>query len=101
MKKISKDILVGAGYLGLGKSELNRRMKQHTAIRDKAIASHTKAYKEQKSMEKMIGQFGQDPGFPTNAAYRTADKAYSKQKAQLKKAADFNRKLQNFKSFNK
>jgi len=96
MKKISKDIIVGAGYLGLGKQELNKRMKQHTAIRDKAIA-----YKEQKSMEKMIGQFGQDPGFPTDAAYRTADKAYSKQKAQLKKAADFNRKLQNFKAFNK
>jgi uncharacterized membrane protein len=92
---------VGKGYAGLGKSELNRRMKQHTAIRDKAIASHTKAYKEQKNMEKMIGQFGQDLGFPTDAAYRTADKAYIKQKAQLKKAADFNRKLQNFKSFNK
>ena len=92
---------VGKGYAGLGKSELNRRMKQHTAIRDKAIASHTKAYKEQKNMEKMIGQFGQDPGFPTDAAYRTADKAYSKQKAQLNEATDFNRKLQNFKSFNK
>jgi hypothetical protein len=84
---------VGKGYSGLGKQELNRRMKQHTALRDKALRKGDAADKTVKDMVKLIGQFGSDKGFPTDAAYRTMDKAYMTRQKQYKKAVNFNKGL--------
>tara|TARA_Y100000996_G_C22303605_1_gene553200 strand:+ start:145 stop:441 length:297 start_codon:yes stop_codon:yes gene_type:complete len=84
---------VGQGYAGLGKQELNRRMKQHKAIRDKALGKSMDADKMYKEMGKLIGQFGSEKGFPTDAAYRTLDHAFVTRQAQLQKAVKFNRGL--------
>ena len=84
---------VGQGYAGLGKQELKKRMKQHTALRDKALGKSMDADKMFKEMGKLIGQFGSEKGFPTNAAYRTMDKAFVTREAQLKKAVQFNKGL--------
>ena len=84
---------VGQGYAGLGKQELNRRMKQHKALRDKALGKSMDADKMYKEMGKLIGQFGSEKGFPTDAAYRTLDHAFVTRQAQLQKAVKFNRGL--------
>jgi hypothetical protein len=44
-------------------------------------------------MGKLIGQFGSEKGFPTDAAYRTLDKAFVTRQAQLNKAVQFNKGL--------
>ena len=84
---------VGQGYAGLGKQELKKRMKQHKAIRDKALGKSIDADKLYKEMGKLIGQFGSEKGFPTDAAYRTLDKAFVTRQAQLNKAVQFNKGL--------
>tara|TARA_A100001011_G_scaffold381017_1_gene449010 strand:- start:489 stop:785 length:297 start_codon:yes stop_codon:yes gene_type:complete len=84
---------VGQGYAGLGKQELNRRMKQHKAIRDKALGKSMDADKMYKEMGKLIGQFGSQKDFPTDAAYRTLDHAFVTRQAQLQKAVKFNKGL--------
>ena len=88
---------VGQGYAGLGKQELNRRMKQHKAIRDKALGKSMDADKMVKGMVKLIGQHGSDPAFKkagyTDAAYRTMDKAFVTRQAQLQQAVKFNKGL--------
>lgn len=84
---------VGQGYAGLGKQELNRRMKQHKALRDKALGKSMDADKMYKEMGKLIGQFGSEKGFPTDAAYRTLDHAFVTRQAQLQKAVKFNKGL--------
>lgn len=84
---------VGQGYAGLGKQELNKRMKQHKAIRDKALGKSMDADKMYKEMGKLIGQFGSEKGFPTDAAYRTLDHAFVTRQAQLQKAVKFNKGL--------
>jgi hypothetical protein len=52
---------VGQGYAGLGKQELNKRIKQHTALRDKAFAGYGRGMKEYKQAMKLVGEFGSDP----------------------------------------
>ena len=84
---------VGQGYAGLGKQELNRRMKQHKALRDKALGKSMDADKMYKEMGKLIGQFGSEKGFPTDAAYRTLDHAFVTRQAQLQQAVKFNKGL--------
>ena len=84
---------VGKGYAGLGKQELNKRMKQHTALRDKALNKGNQADKMYKEMGKLIGQFGSDKGFPTDAAYRTMDKAFVTRQSAYKQAIKFNKGL--------
>ena len=87
---------VGKGYAGLGKQELNRRMKQHTALRDKALRKGDEAGKLKKQMFKLIGEHGSDPAFRekyVDAAYRTADKAYVKQQSAYNQAIKFNKGL--------
>ena len=44
-------------------------------------------------MGKLIGQFGSEKGFPTDAAYRTLDHAFVTRQAQLQKAVKFNKGL--------
>jgi hypothetical protein len=68
-------------------------MKQHKALRDKALGKSIDADKLYKEMGKLIGQFGSEKGFPTDAAYRTLDKAFVTRQAQLNKAVQFNRGL--------
>ena len=84
---------VGQGYAGLGKQELKRRMKQHTALRDKALNKGNQANKMYKEMGKLIGQFGSEKGFPTDAAYRTMDKAFVTKQSAYKQAIKFNKGL--------
>ena len=84
---------VGKGYAGLGKQELSKRMKQHTALRDKALNKGNQADKMYKEMGKLIGQFGSDKGFPTDAAYRTMDKAFVTRQSAYKQAIKFNKGL--------
>ena len=84
---------VGQGYAGLGKQELKRRMKQHTALRDKALNKGNQADKMYKEMGKLIGQFGSEKGFPTDAAYRTMDKAFVTKQSAYKQAIKFNKGL--------
>ena len=54
---------VGQGYAGLGEQELKRRMKQHTALRDKALRKGDEADKVFENMRKLIGEHGSDPSF--------------------------------------
>ena len=84
---------VGQGYAGLGKQELKKRMKQHTALRDKALNKGNQADKMYKEMGKLIGQFGSEKGFPTDAAYRTMDKAFATRQSAYKQAVKFNKGL--------
>jgi len=90
--------LVGKGYAGLGKQELSRRKKQHEAIRDIALGKHTEAYKNMTTMHNLIGAHGHDPSFEKhlNSVYASSDSSWVKQKAQLKKAAYWNRNLKQF-----
>ena len=52
---------VGKGYAGLGKKELDKRIKQHTALRDKAFAGYGRGMKEYQQALKLVGEFGSDP----------------------------------------
>ena len=88
---------VGQGYAGLGKQELKKRMKQHTALRDKALNKGNQADKMYNQMSKLIGQHGSDPAFKkagyTDAAYRTMDKAFVTRQSAYKQAIKFNKGL--------
>ncbi len=88
---------VGQGYAGLGKQELKKRMKQHTALRDKALKKGDNASDMYNRMSKLIGQHGSDAEFKakgyTDAAYRTMDKAYVQQQSAYKQAIKFNKGL--------
>jgi len=88
---------VGKGYAGLGKQELKKRMKQHTALRDKALRKGNEADSMYKQMSKLIGQHGSDPAFKkagyTDAAYRTMDKAFATRQSAYKQAIKFNKGL--------
>ena len=82
---------------GIGKKELQSRMKQHTALRDKALRKGNEADKMYKQMGKLIGQHGSDPAFKkagyTDAAYRTMDKAFATRQSAYKQAVKFNKGL--------
>ena len=90
--------LVGKGYAGLGKQELSRRKKQHEALRDLALAKHTEAYKNMITMKNLIGAHGSDPALEKHldSVYASADASWVKQRAQLQKAAYWNRNLKQF-----
>ena len=82
---------------GIGKKELQNRMKQHTALRDKALRKRNEADKMYKGMAKLIGQHGSDPAFKkagyTDAAYKTMDKAFVTRQSAYKQAVKFNKGL--------
>jgi len=52
---------VGQGYAGLGKQELNKRIKQHSALRAKAFSTYTRQQKDYEQAMKLVGEFGSDP----------------------------------------
>ena len=86
---------VGAGYSGLGKQELNKRMKQHKALRDKALRKGDRADDMYVEMGKLIGTHGhgKTEGFPTDRAYKTLDKAFVTRRSAYKQAVAFNKGL--------
>ena len=89
---------VGQGYAGLGAVEMNKRKAQHTALRDIALSKHTEAYKNMITMKNLIGAHGSDPTFEKHldSVYASADASWVKQRAQLQKAAYWNRNLRKF-----
>lgn len=86
---------IGAGYSGLGKQELNKRMKQHKALRDKALRKGETADDMYQSIGKLIGTHGhgKTEGFPTDQAYRDMDKAFVTRRSAYKQAVAFNKGL--------
>lgn len=87
---MDKNYGVGAGHKGLGRNELNRRMKQHTALRDKAIKKSSNAYDDAKQMGKLIGSFGSEAGFPTKDAKQYQQRKVKTSNAQYKLAKKYN-----------
>lgn len=86
---------IGAGHSGLGKQELKKRMKQHTALRDKALRKGESADDMYKSLGKLIGTHGhgKTQGFPTDQAYKDMDKAFVTRRSAYKQAVAFNKGL--------
>jgi hypothetical protein len=90
---------VGQGYSGLGKQELNRRIKQHQALKDKAFASYTRGQKDYEQAMKLVGEFGSDPkkakqvGAVQDWGISRGVDAYG----QLQKASKLNKSLQKLK----
>ena len=81
--------LVGQGYSGLGPVELNKRMKQHQEIAKKALKKGDQYDTDMKDAYKLIGQFGSDPAFPTDAMYRSADRDFVKRNKQYNIASKY------------
>lgn len=90
---------VGKGYAGLGKQELNRRIKQHTALRDKAFAGYGRGMKEYKQAMKLVGEFGSDPSKrkQVQAVQKSGVEAGVKALGNLQKASKLNKQLQKLK----
>lgn len=94
-KELEKNLMdksygVGAGHRGLGRNELNKRMKQHTALRNKAIKKGSNAYDDYKEMDKLIGSFGSEAGFPTKDAKQYKQRKIKTGNAQFKLARKYN-----------
>ena len=87
---MDKSYGVGQGFKGLGRNGLNKRMKQHTALRDKAINKSSKAYDDAKQMGKLIGSFGSEAGFPTKDAKQYQQRKVKTSNAQYKLAKKYN-----------
>lgn len=87
--KARKDNSVGQGYSGLGQVELNKRMKQHQAIARKALKKGDQYDTDMKDAYKLIGQFGSDPAFPTDAMYRSADRDFVERNKQYRIASKY------------
>ena len=87
----------GRGFTGngIGKKELQSRMKQHTALRDKALRKGDHADDLYVEMGKLIGTHGhgKTEGFPTDRAYKTLDKAFVTRRSAYKQAVAFNKGL--------
>lgn len=80
--------------VGIGKIELNKRMQQHRALRDKALNKSRQAEKEKDMYLKVIGQHGSKLSLTqSDDLYKSADQAYVKAKSQRQKAAFFNQGL--------
>tara|TARA_R100000458_G_scaffold18826_1_gene16449 strand:+ start:2272 stop:2817 length:546 start_codon:yes stop_codon:yes gene_type:complete len=97
-RHVSNKAAVGEGYAGLGQQELAKRKQQHTALRDIALSKHTEAYKNMTTMKNLIGAHGSDPTFEKHldSVYASADDSWVKQRAQLQKAAYWNKNLKKF-----
>ena len=80
--------------VGIGKVELNKRMAQHKALRDKALKKSKKAEDEKDMYLKVIGQHGSKLSLSeSDDLYKLADQAYVKAKAQREKASFYNQGL--------
>ena len=90
---------VGKGYAGLGKQELNKRIKQHTALRDKAFAGYGRGMKEYQQALKLVGEFGSDPSKAKqlDAVLKSGVEAGVKGYEALQKAGELNKKLRKLK----
>jgi hypothetical protein len=86
---------VGQGYAGLGKQELNKRIKQHTALRDKAFAGYGRGMKEYKQAMKLVGEFGSDPSKSKQVGevQKSGIDAGVKALGELQKASKLNKQL--------
>ena len=90
---------VGKGYAGLGKKELDKRIKQHTALRDKAFAGYGRGMKEYQQALKLVGEFGSDPSKAKqlDAVLKSGVEAGVKGYEALQKAGELNKKLRKLK----
>ena len=80
--------------VGIGKVELNKRMAQHKALRDKALNKSKQAEKEKDMYLKVIGQHGSKLSLTeSDDLYKSADLAYVKAKSQRQKAVYHNQSL--------
>jgi hypothetical protein len=87
---VEKYLGVGAGYKGLGRNELNKRMKQHIALRNKAIKKSSNAYDDAKKMDKLIGKFGSEADFPIKQAKQYQQRKTKTGNAQANLAKKYN-----------
>ena len=64
-------------------------MKQHQEIAKKALKKGDQYDTDMKDAYKLIGQFGSDPAFPTDAMYRSADRDFVKRNKQYNIASKY------------
>jgi hypothetical protein len=80
---------VGKGYAGLGKKELDKRIKQHTALRDKAFAGYGRGMKEYQQALKLVGELDEVLTSGVKARVKGID--------ALQRAGELNEKLRKLK----